>query len=57
MHKAKAVNIFFIVINFNIIGKNLKENDKNSHRKASIERLFLKILQYSQENNYVGVSI
>ena len=29
---------------------------KSSHRSSSIKKLFLKILQYLQENNYVGVS-
>ena len=27
-----------------------------SHRRCSIKKFFLKISQYSQENNYVGVS-
>ena len=44
-------------VNFNIIGKNLKESDKSSHWKGFIKKLFLKISQYSQENNCVGVSI
>ena len=38
-------------MSFNVIGKNLKESDKSSHRKCSIKKLFLKILQHSQENN------
>ena len=40
-----------------IIGKNLKESDKSNHQMCSIKKLFLKILQYSQENNCVGVSM
>ena len=34
-------------MNFNVIGKNLKESDKSSHRKCSVKKLFLKT---SQEN-------
>ena len=29
---------------------------RGSHRRCSIKKLFLKIIQYSQENNCAGVS-
>ena len=31
--------------------------DRSSHQRCSIKKLFLKILQYLQENTYVEVSL
>ena len=53
------INICVIIIKRSscyVILSSLYKNSGSSHRKSSMEKLLLKIWQYSQENNCVGVS-
>ena len=57
MFRPKKI-VFTILINAVIILARLHPyyGFRSNHRRCSIKKLFLKILQYSQENNCVGVS-